>query len=130
MMISSTVAYWKCVPLLCVMAWIAGCATAGHKTTPVAGEKHADAAGEADAESNSDDDANDKEEKYQIEATKNARKMAKLERDLDVASERLAKARMSEAHAATDQKTARVQAEHELSLEAARMQKFPCKRFG
>lgn len=124
MMLSSTVVYWRCVPLLCVMVWVAGCATAGHKTTPVAGEKHADAAGEADAESNSDDDAGDKEEKYQIEATKNVRKLAKLERDQNIAGERLAKARMSEAHAATDQKTALAQAEQELDLETARMQKF------
>ncbi len=124
MMLSSTVVYWRCVPLLCVMVWVAGCATARHKTTPVAGEKHADAAGEADAESNSDDDAGDKEEKYQIEATKNARKLAKLERDRNIAGERLAKARMSEAHAATDQETARTRAEQELALEAARMNKF------
>ena len=123
-MMVSTVAYWRCVPLICMIAWIAGCSTARHKTTPVAGEKHADAAGEADEESSSDDDAGDKEEKYQVEATKNARKLAKLEREQTIAGERLTKARMSEAHAATDQETAQARAEQELALETARMQKF------
>lgn len=124
MMMSTTVAYWRCVPLICMMACIAGCGAARHRTAPVASEKHADASGETDAESDSDDNAGDKEEKYQIEATKNVRKLAKLERDQDIAGEKLAKARMSEAHAATDQNTALARAEQELALETAGMNKF------
>ena len=123
-MMTSTVAFWRCVPLICMMAWVAGCASGWHRTTPVADEKQADATSEPDAESSSDDDADEKEEKYQIEATKNARKLAKLERSRDIAGEKLAKARMTEVHAATDKETARARAEHELELEAARMQKF------
>ena len=122
MMMTSTVAFWRCVPLVCMMACIAGCGAARHRTTPVVAEKHADAAN--DAESSSDDDAGDTEEKYQVEATKNVRKLAKLERDQDIVVERLAKARMSQSHAATDQKTALAGAEQELDLETARMQKF------
>ncbi len=123
-MMTSTVGYWRCVPLICAIAWVAGCSTARFRTSPAASENHADASSETDAKSNSDDDASDKEKKYQIEATKNARKMAKLERSQNVAAEKLTKARMSEAHAATDKETARAKAEHELSLEAARMQKY------
>lgn len=123
-MMTSAVAYWRCVPLLCAIALMAGCGAARHRTTPVTGQKHADTNSDADATSSSDDDAGDKEEKYQVAATKNIRKLAKLERDQNIAGEKLAKARMSEAHAATDQKTALAGAEKELTLETARMKKF------
>lgn len=123
-MLISAISLGRRVALGCLLGGLAGCTSAGNKTTPVVSQPRADAPTAAKSESKPSDDAADKLEEFEIAETKNTRKLAKLERDLNIASERLAKSRMSEAHAAIAQKVAVAKAGREFELEAQRSKTF------
>lgn len=106
---------------------LVGCAATGRKADPViAGSGATVAQTEAaskDAGKTAEAEAKEKEKKEEEEA-KDARQLAKLQRDIAIAHERVAKAHMDQAHTRARHDAALADAERELALAADRLRIF------
>lgn len=104
-------------------AFLTGCAALDRH--PGAGATDACSPGAAaKADSGRDSDQASEEEKYAEEDAKDARQHAKLDRDLAIAHEHLAQARLTQAHAEIENGVAVAKAERELAMETERLHVF------
>ena len=104
-------------------AVLAGCAAFDRH--PGAGATDAGTPGAAaKADSGTDSDQASEEEKFAEEEAKDARQHAKLDRDIAIAHERLAQARLTQAHAEIENGVTVAKAERELALETERLHVF------